>query len=120
LFTDPLTNPAYVIFAALIPILVALFKQQGLSPTYNSLIAVIIYIVVGVIGALVSGYAFTLENVVAMIMVGAAVGNAAYTLFWSQIAGNMELRVMMATSLIKPKPDAFYTDAISRSRSRVK
>jgi hypothetical protein len=33
-------------------------------------------------------------------MVGAAVGNAAYVLFWSQIAGNLEARLTRATSFI--------------------
>jgi hypothetical protein len=102
MFQDPLTNTAFIIFAALCPMLIAVVKQQGWSSQVNSLVALGCYIVIGMLGALLSGYAFTLENVVPMITVGTVVGSAAYNLFWAQLGSpSIDARITAATSFVK-------------------
>jgi hypothetical protein len=99
---DPiLSNPGYIIFAAILPLLIAVIRQEGWSPTYNSVIAVGCYFVVGILGVLTSGLNFTLDNVVGLIALGAAIGQAAYAMFWSQIFSNLAQRIERATSIVK-------------------
>ena len=82
---DPLTNPGYLLFAAVAPLLIALVKQQGFSTQVNALIALACYVVVGAIGAVTSGTPLTLANAVELISVATVVGTAAYNLVWSNI-----------------------------------
>ena len=104
---DPTTNAAFLAFAALTPVIIALLKQSGLSTTYNALIAFAIYIVVGVAGALSQGEALSVENAVPFITASVVVGTAAYNLFWSRIGadekgdGSLDDRITNATSLNK-------------------
>ena len=99
---DPLTNPAFVIFSALLPILIALVKQEGFTEQQNTLIALACYVFTGLLAVPFSGLAFTLENVVAMISVATVVGSAAYNLFWAQLGSpSIEARIMRATSFLK-------------------
>lgn len=82
---DPLTNPAFVMFAAVSPLLIAFIKQSGFSSQVNALIALACYIVVGILGAVLSGDPLTLENAVALIATATVVGGAAYNLIWSNL-----------------------------------
>ena len=82
---DPLTNPAFVIFATISPLLIAFVKQSGFTPQVNALIALACYAVVGAVGILLSGETLTLENAVALIAVATVVGTAAYNLIWKNI-----------------------------------
>jgi hypothetical protein len=104
---DPTVNPAFVIFAAVAPLLIAFVKQSGLSRQINALIALGCYVVVGILGALLSGEPITLENAVALIATATVVGSAAYNLVWSNLGTtteddlSLDDRLTMATSFIK-------------------
>jgi len=102
---DPLTNPAYIIFAAISPLLIAFVKQAGLSKQANALIALACYIVIGLLGAVLSGDPLTLENAVALIATATVVGSAAYGLIWNNLGGEVSLddRLTAATSIIKAR-----------------
>ena len=82
---DPLANPAFILFSAVSPMLIAFIKQSGWSAQINALVALVCYIVIGVAGAIVSGEELTLDNAVALIAVATAVGTVAYQLIWSNI-----------------------------------
>lgn len=104
---DPTTNSAFIIFAAISPLLISLVKQSGFSRQVNSLIALACYIVVGIVGALLSGQPLTIENAVELIATATVVGSAAYALVWSKIGQETEAdlslddRLTAATSIVK-------------------
>lgn len=106
---DPITsNPAFILFAALCPLLIAVIKQEGFSAQVNSVIALACYVIVGILGALLSSGPFTLDNVVGLITIATLVGSAAYSLFWSQIGTgqfgvglSIDHRIQEATSFKK-------------------
>jgi len=105
---DPLTNPAFLIFSALAPMLIALVKQSGLPTQANALIALAAYIVVGIAGAFMSGEEFTAENAVTFIAVATTVGTVAYNLLWKNLGPDddpLEERLNAATSVIKTSSD---------------
>ena len=81
---DTQTNPAFVIFSLVAPMLIAVVKQQGFSTQVNAMIAFAGYIVVGIAGALVVG-PFTFENAVAFVTTATVIGTAAYKLIWSNL-----------------------------------
>jgi hypothetical protein len=110
---DPLTNPAFLIFSALAPMLIALVKQSGLPKQANALIAFAAYIVVGIAGAFMSGEEFTAENAVVFITVATTVGTVAYNLVWQNLGSEddpLEPRLNDVTSIIKPSSDGEPTD----------
>lgn len=104
---DITQNPALIIFAAISPLLIAFIKQQGFSPQVNAVIALACYIVVGLLGAVLSGEPLTLENAVSLIAIVTVVGTAAYNLVWSNIgvsqdgAASLDERLTNATSIVK-------------------
>lgn len=104
---DPLSNQAFIIFAAISPLLIALVKQQGFSNQINALIAFGCYIVVGIGGVLFSGLPLTIENAVSLVTVATVVGSAAYSLIWSNIGTgdgtkpSLDERITDATSFVK-------------------
>lgn len=104
---DPLSNPAFIIFSALAPLLIALIKQQGFSNSLNALIALVCYIVVGIAGVLFSGEPLTVENAVPLITIATVVGSAAYNLVWNNLgtgdgsAPSLDDRLTAATSFVK-------------------
>ena len=111
---DPLTNPALLIFSALLPIIITLVKQSGLPTQFNAIIAFVAYIVVGIIGAIMSGEALTAENTVAFITVVTTVGTVAYTLVWKNLGPDddpLEERLNAATSFIRSSSDGEPTDS---------
>ena len=77
-----LDNAALVAFAALAPILVAVIKQNSFAAKWNALIALGIYVVVGVAGAVVTGQTLSIETAVQFIATTVVVGTAAYQIFW--------------------------------------
>lgn len=83
-------NPAFILFAAVSPLLIAFIKQSGFSSQINAIIALLCYIIVGAAGVIVSGEALTLENAVQLIAVATVVGTAAYNLIWSNIGVTSE------------------------------
>lgn len=105
---DPTVNPAFVIFASISPLLIAFVKQSGFSQQVNALIALVCYIVVGIVGVLLSGEPLALENAVNLIAVATVVGSAAYQLVWSNIGSgqdgespSLDDRLTAATSIVK-------------------
>jgi len=104
---ESLSNPAFLIFSAIAPLLISFVKQSGWSRQVNALIALLCYVVVGIAGALMSGAPLTLENAVELITVATVVGSAAYGLVWNNIGtsadGDLSLddRLTAATSIIK-------------------
>lgn len=102
---DLTTNTAFVIFAAVSPLLIAFIKQSGFSRQVNALIALICYIVVGVLGVVLSGQELTLENAVNLIAVATVVGSAAYNLVWNNIGGDeassLDVKLTEVTSFVK-------------------
>jgi hypothetical protein len=104
---DPTTNTAFIIFAALSPLLIAFIKQSAFPSQVNALIAFACYAVVGVLGAVMSGLPLTIENAVALVTTATVVGSAAYNLLWSNIGSSeavpngLDQRLTEATSLLK-------------------
>lgn len=82
---DPTTNPIYLIFAGLVPVLIMLVKQAKFPNNVNALIAFAVYIAVGIVAAISTAGTPTLETIVPFIAVVTVVGSAAYQLFWSQL-----------------------------------
>ena len=100
---DPFSNTAFIVFAAISPLLIAFIKQSGWSIQVNALIAFACYVIVGVAGMLLSGEELTIENAVQLIAVATVVGSAAYGLIWSNIGGetSVDERLTDVTSLVK-------------------
>jgi predicted exporter len=105
---DVTINPAFVLFCAVAPLLIAFVKQSGWSSQVNSLIALACYIVVGIAGALVSGQALTLDNAVGLITVATLVGSAAYAMVWSKLGTGPDG--------VNPSLDNLITNATSFSK----
>jgi hypothetical protein len=100
---DPFTNPAFIIFTGVSPLLIALVKQSGLPSQANAIIALACYIVIGILGVLLSGEPLTIENAVQLITTATVVGSAAYGLIWSNLGGDISIdeRLTAATSFVK-------------------
>lgn len=97
---DPTINPAFIIFSAIAPLLIAFVKQSGFSRSVNALIALGCYIVIGILGAVLSGQPLALDNVVELIAVATVVGRAAYSMVWNVIGTTSEPSVGGAEPLI--------------------
>ena len=105
---DPTLNPAFVLFAALSPLLISLVKQSGFSPQVNAMLALACYIVVGILGVLMSGEALTAENAIPLIAIATVVGRAAYSIVWDNLMtgkegelNSLDERLTEATSLVR-------------------
>lgn len=100
-------NAAFVIFAAISPLLIAFIKQSGFSPQVNAAIAFGCYVVVGIAGVLVSGIPLTIENAVQHVTTATVVGSAAYKLIWDNIgksteaAPSLDERITENTSVVR-------------------
>jgi len=101
---DPLTNPIIILFSALLPLGISFVKQAGWTSSVNSLIALLCYIVVGIVAAIVSGEELSLENALAFITAVTVYGTVAYNLFWANFGPNgesFEGRLEEVTSFVK-------------------
>lgn len=104
---DPFSNPAYILFAAVAPLLIAFVKQKGFSKQVNALIALACYFVIGLLGVVLSGEPLTLENAVNLIAIVTVVGTASYNLVWTNIgssdiyANGLDQRLTAKTSVVK-------------------
>lgn len=105
---DPLQNPAIVLLASVFPLIIAVVKQSAWSPQVNALIALIGYIVAGIIGTQLAGVPLTLENATAAIASVTVIGTVAYKLIWSNLgtgptgtAPSIEQKIETSTSLAK-------------------
>jgi hypothetical protein len=102
---DPTVNAGLVIFAAVLPLLIALVKQAHFSTQVNALIAFACYIIVGVAGAFIQyGTLPSPETLVEFIATVTVIGSTAYKLFWSNLGvtnentQSVEERLVNATS----------------------
>lgn len=104
---NPEQNAAFLLAVFLSPLLVSIIKQSGLTTAMNALIAQVVYVVVGVLGAVWSGIPITVENSVPLIVTATLVGSAAYNLIWSKIGGDehgngsIDDRLTQATSILR-------------------
>ena len=104
---DVTLNPAFIIFAAIAPLLISFIKQKGWSTQINAIIAFACYVVVGVAGVVFSGEELSWQNAVNLVAVTTVVGSAAYGLIWSKLGGDeegngsIEDRITTATSFAK-------------------
>lgn len=101
---DPTANPAVLIFAALAPVLVMLVKQAKFPDNVNALIAFVVYVAVGTVGALAVSGKPDITTLVPFIATVTLIGKVAYDLFWSQLTvGGVSLdnRVTAATSFLR-------------------
>ncbi len=102
---DPLANPVVVVFAAVVPLLVSIFKQSGFSETQNRFIALGVYAAVGVVGALAVSGTPDPATIVTWIASVTLIGRVAYDMFWKSLGGagedSIEARLTAATSVIR-------------------
>jgi hypothetical protein len=105
---EAMTNPAFLLFTFLAPVLIALVKQAGWSPQANALVALACYVVVGALGAVMSGEPITLANTAALVATAGVVGTAAYQVVWSNLGTgadgtkpSLDERLTDATSVVK-------------------
>lgn len=87
---------------ALIPIIIALFKQSGLPSKWNALIAIGIYAVWTAVSLTLnlrsSSEALTIETFIPAFVSACVIGFTAYTMFWSHFG---EEALETKTSIIK-------------------
>lgn len=104
---DPLTNPIVVLLASVFPLVIAVVKQSNWSPQINALIALIGYIVAGVIGTYLAGVPLTTENAAQYITSVTVIGTVAYNLIWTNLgkatptSPSIEKRITKATTFAK-------------------
>lgn len=106
---DPAVNPVFIAFVALSPLLIALVKQSGLSTSWNAVIAMAGYLLVGIAGAAYYGIPLTVDALVPFIATVVVIGTAAYNLLWRNLGadsagGSLDHRIEAVTSLIRPTP----------------
>jgi hypothetical protein len=70
------------VVAVFVPLLVSVIKRENFPNTVNAIIAIVVYAVVGVLAVLVSGQAFTLDNITPALTIFVGGGTLAYQLFW--------------------------------------
>lgn len=76
------TEQLQAVVSIFVPLLVSVLKRDGFSNTVNALIAVIVYVVVGLLSVLVSGQPFSLDNIAPAVAIFVSGGTIAYQLFW--------------------------------------
>jgi predicted membrane channel-forming protein YqfA (hemolysin III family) len=76
------TEQLQAVVSIFVPLLVSVIKRDGFPQTVNAIIAMVVYVVVGVLSVLVSGQAFTLDNLTPAIAIFVTGGTVVYTLFW--------------------------------------
>ena len=86
------------VIAVFVPLLIALLKQTGFPNSYNAVIAVVVYVLFGVLGVAVSGQAIDVNNLVPTIGIFTTVGTAAYFAFWRNVG---EPQLTERTSAVK-------------------
>lgn len=92
-----------------IPLLVAVVKQYGFSAQVNSVIALLVYVIAGMLHVVitVSPQGWTVDNLIASVATAVVVGTAAYNLFWTNLGvsrpgvPSLEDRLTLATSFRK-------------------
>jgi uncharacterized membrane protein YcfT len=105
---DVTTNAAFLLFTFLSPALVAFVKQSGWSTQVNAIVALVVYVAIGVLAVVLSGLPVNAETLTTHIATAMVVGMAAYKMFWSQLGakdedgtGSIDDRITSATSIVK-------------------
>lgn len=107
--TDVTQLGLWPVIAFFIPLIVSIVKQAGFTKQVNATIALLIYVVTGIVYVVVTAgpEGYTVDSIIASITTATLVGTAAYNLFWSNLGvsqdGDLSLenRLTMATSFIK-------------------
>lgn len=74
-----------IIIGLLLPVLIRFAKRAHFDPAVNGLIAVAVYLVVGVVSPFVAGQPITADNLVIDIGIVLTAGTAGYTAFWKNL-----------------------------------
>lgn len=104
---DPTQGAAFLIAALLMPLIIAVVKQPGFPAWANSVIALIIYAVFGILGAVFAGIPLVTENIVPLVIAAAVAGRLAYSMFWSLVGGDdvgngsIDDRITEATGVVR-------------------
>jgi hypothetical protein len=104
---NPEQSAIYLLFLFFLPPLIAIVKQAGFSTQVNALIAQLVYVVVGIAAAALSGLDVTMENAIPLIATATVVGQAAYKVIWDNLGKNNEAdpsvdeQITAATSVVK-------------------
>jgi ABC-type xylose transport system permease subunit len=75
------------VIGIILPVFISLLKQEHFPNAWNSIIAVMVYLVVGVVAVAVSGNSFDLNNILPSVATFTAAGTLAYQLFWKNFEG---------------------------------
>ena len=75
-------NTVELLLGAILPLLIAVIKRVNAPQEVNAAIAVVIYIIAGVLAVVVSGQPIDINNLVPTIALFTASGTVAYQLFW--------------------------------------
>ncbi len=70
------------VLGVILPVFIGFIKQEHFPNAWNALIAVAVYIVVGVVAVAFSGNSFDINNILPSVGTFAAAGTIAYQLFW--------------------------------------
>lgn len=76
------TEQLQSIAAIFVPLLVSILKRENFSSPVNALIAVVVYVIVGLMSVLVSGQTLSINNIVPAVTIFVGGGTIAYQLFW--------------------------------------
>lgn len=77
------------LIALVLPLLIAFLKQEHLPNIYNAIIALVIYVIVGVAAVVVSGQQLDINNIVPTVTLFTTEGTVAYHLFWKNLEGTV-------------------------------
>lgn len=80
---DPATIEGGIAF--FVPLLIALLKQVKFPAAYNAIIAMVVYIVFGVVAVVISGQPIDANDLVPTIVLFTTVGTTAYYAFWRNV-----------------------------------
>ncbi len=72
----------------ILPVFISLLKREHFPNAWNALIAIAVYIVVGVVAVAFSGNSFDLNNILPSVGTFGAAGTLAYTMFWKNFEGS--------------------------------
>ena len=75
-------NTIELLLGAILPLLIAVIKRVNAPQWVNALIALVIYVIVGILAVVVSGKPIDINNLVPTIALFTAAGTVAYQLFW--------------------------------------
>jgi len=86
------------LIAFFVPLVVSLLKQTGWPQVANAIVAVVVYVVFGLLAVLVQGQTFDVNNIVPAVTIFTTVGTAAYVAFWRNWG---DPQIAAATSIVK-------------------